>query len=147
VAIDAEPLVLVGIDWASTEHQVCLTDTGDSVQGAFAHDAEGIGAMVDWLCSQAGRPSQVAVAIKTPHGSIVEALMDRGVAVFAVNPKQLDRFRDRFSPAGAKDDRRDALVLASSLRTESMQSRGESRSSGMVWRHEGDGPWRSWCGG
>ena len=45
--------------------------------------------------------------------------MDRGIAVFAINPKQLDRFRDRFSPAGAKDDRRDALVLASSLRTDS----------------------------
>jgi transposase len=44
--------------------------------------------------------------------------MDRGVAVFAINPKQLDRFRDRFSPAGAKDDRRDALVLASSLKTD-----------------------------
>ena len=42
----------------------------------------------------------------------------RGVAVFSVNPKQLDRFRDRFSPAGAKDDRRDALVLTSSLKTD-----------------------------
>ena len=74
--------------------------------------------MVDWLCAQAEQPGQVAVAIETPHGPIVEALMDRGVAVFAINPKQLDRFRDRFSPAGAKDDRRDALVLASSLRTD-----------------------------
>jgi transposase len=45
-------------------------------------------------------------------------LMDRGLSVFAINPKQLDRFRDRLSPAGAKDDRRDALVLASSLRTD-----------------------------
>ena len=116
--MDTEPLVFVGIDWASTEHQVCLTGTGDPVQRAFAHDAGGIGAMVDWLCAQAGQPDQVAVAIETPHGPIVEALMDRGVVVFAINPKQLDRFRDRFSPAGAKDDRRDALVLASSLRTD-----------------------------
>ena len=37
-----------------------------------------------------------------------------GIAVFALNPKQLDRF----SPAGAKDDRRDALVLADSLATD-----------------------------
>ena len=34
------------------------------------------------------------------------------------NPKQLDRFRDRFTAAGAKDDRRDARVLADSLRTD-----------------------------
>jgi transposase len=73
------------------------------VQRAFAHGASGIGAMVDWLCAQAEQPSQVAVAIETPHGPIVEALMDRGITVFAINPKQLDRFRDRFSPAGAKD--------------------------------------------
>ncbi len=118
MVIDTDPLVFVGIDWASTEHQVCLTGTGDPVQRAFAHDAGAIGAMVDWLCAQAGHAGQVAVAIETPHGPIVEALMDRGVAVFAISPQQLDRFRDRFSPAGAKDDRRDALVLASSLRTD-----------------------------
>src|SRR3984893_15864439 len=35
-----------------------------------------------------------------------------------INPKQLDRFRDRFTVAGAKDDRRDAHVLADSLRTD-----------------------------
>ncbi len=42
----------------------------------------------------------------------------RGFAVHSINPKQLDRFRDRLSPAGAKDDRRDARVLASALRTD-----------------------------
>ena len=38
--------------------------------------------------------------------------------VFSLNPKQLDRFRDRHTVAGAKDDRRDAFVLADSLRTD-----------------------------
>jgi transposase len=37
---------------------------------------------------------------------------------YAINPKQLDRLRDRFSIAGSKDDRRDALVGASGLRTD-----------------------------
>ena len=45
--------------------------------------------------------------------------MDQGFAVYSINPKQLDRFRDRFSPAGAKDDGRDARVLADALRTDS----------------------------
>ena len=44
--------------------------------------------------------------------------MERGFTVHSVNPKQLDRFRDRFSPAGAKDDRRDARVLGDALRTD-----------------------------
>jgi transposase/transposase IS116/IS110/IS902 family protein len=48
----------------------------------------------------------------------VETLVERGCHVYALNPKQLDRFRDRFTVAGAKDDRRDAFVLAASLRTD-----------------------------
>jgi len=48
------------------------------------------------------------VAIEVPHGPVVDALIDRGFVVYAINPKQLDRLRDRFSVAGAKDDRRDA---------------------------------------
>src|SRR5208282_5667714 len=34
------------------------------------------------------------------------------------HPKQMDRFRDRFTLAGAKDDSRDAEVMASALRTD-----------------------------
>ncbi len=59
-----------------------------------------------------------AVAIEVPRGAIVEGLLDRGFHVFALNPKQLDRFRDRHSVAGAKDDRRDAFVLADAVRTD-----------------------------
>jgi hypothetical protein len=45
-------------------------------------------------------------------------LLDRGFIVHSINPKQLDRLRDRFSVAGAKDDRRDAYVAADGLRTD-----------------------------
>ena len=38
--------------------------------------------------------------------------------VYALNPKPLDRFRDRHTVAGANDDRRDAYVLADALRTD-----------------------------
>ncbi|WP_163899098.1 IS110 family transposase, partial [Proteus mirabilis] len=85
--MDTEPLVFVGIDWASIEHQVSLISADGPVQRAFAHDADGIGTMVDWLVAKAEQPGQGAVAIETPHGPIVEALMDRGIAVFAINPK------------------------------------------------------------
>jgi len=116
--MEQEPTVFVGIDWASEEHQVCLIGPKGPVQRAFTHDAAGLGAMAEWIVSQASCPKDVAVAIETPTGPVVEVLMDRGVAVFSINPKQLDRFRDRLSPAGAKDDRKDALVLGLSLRTD-----------------------------
>ena len=57
-------------------------------------------------------------AIEMPHGAVVEMLLQPEVQVYAINPKQLDRFRDRFTAAGAKDDRRDPRVLADSLRTD-----------------------------
>ena len=62
--------------------------------------------------------SQVRVAIEVPHGPVVESLLAADFAVHSINPRQLDRFRDRFSPSGCKDDRRDAEVLADSLRTD-----------------------------
>ena len=60
----------------------------------------------------------VAIGIEVPHGSVVELLVERGFAVYAISPKQVDRFRDRFTVAGAKDDSRDALVIGDSLRTD-----------------------------
>jgi transposase len=75
--------------------------------------------MADWLVATSGAtPGQIHIAIEVPHGPVVEMLIERGFNVYAINPKQLDRFRDRFSPAGAKDDSRDAEVLASALRTD-----------------------------
>jgi transposase len=68
------------------------------------------------LCE--GQPQYVAVSIEVPRGAIVEGLIERGFHVFAINPRQLARFRDRHSMARAKDDRCDAFVLADSLRTD-----------------------------
>lgn len=112
----------VGIDWASEEHEICALDPAGGVLGrkSVAHSGEGLDELCSWLLTlgEATTPAAVHVAIEVPHGPIVETLLERGFAVYAINPKQLDRFRDRFSPAGAKDDRLDALVLASSLRTD-----------------------------
>jgi transposase len=111
-----------GIDWGSQSHCVFLTD-GDGrriAEKIFAHSAEELAEMAAWLLAESGasHPGQVLLAIEVPHGPVVEALLERGFAVHSINPKQLDRFRDRFTVAGAKDDSRDAKVMASSLRTD-----------------------------
>jgi len=111
----------VGVDWASATHQVCVLDAEGKLLGehAFPHDGEGLAAMAAWISATAmAEAPEIAVSIEVPHGPIVETLMERGFAVHTINPKQLDRFRDRFSMSGAKDDRRDALVLADGLRTD-----------------------------
>jgi hypothetical protein len=65
-----------------------------------------------------GDVSAVAVAIEVPHGAMVESLIESNLAVFAINPEQMDRIRDRHTVAGAKDDALDAFVMADSLRTD-----------------------------
>jgi transposase len=112
---------LVGIDWASQKHQVCLLDPRGCVVGEreFDHEGTGLSELCTWLIEQTkALPGHIAVAIETSHGPIVEMLLERGFQVYAINPKQLDRFRDRFTVAGAKDDSRDAHVLADALRTD-----------------------------
>ena len=110
-----------GVDWASENHHVYLMDGNGKRLGErqFRHGGAGLAEMADWLiATSGGAPSMIHVAIEVPHGPIVETLLERGFNVYAINPKQLDRFRDRFSPAGAKDDSRDAEVLGDALRTD-----------------------------
>ncbi len=118
--VDETTRWFAGVDWGSEQHHTCLLDAAGKVVGerVFSHGGAGLAALCDWLVSMAGDPGSVAVAIEVPHGPVVDALLDRGFAVHAINPKQLDRLRDRFSVAGAKDDRRDARVAASGLRTD-----------------------------
>jgi transposase len=111
----------VGIDWASEKHHVCLLDGSGLVVGEreFGHDGSGLGELCGWLIETTGAaPPRIAVAIETPRGPVVEMLLEHGFAAHSINPKQLDRFRDRFTVAGAKDDSRDAHVLGHSLKTD-----------------------------
>jgi transposase len=107
------------VDWGDRNHQVCALIEGKPQQRSFEHSGKGLAALVSWLMELCGaEPAAVAIAIEQPQGVLVDTLLEHGFAVFAINPKQMDRFRDRFGVAGAKDDRRDALVLGSSLSTD-----------------------------
>src|SRR6266481_4617452 len=95
----------VGIDWASQSHQVCLVNARGECLGerAVAHGGAGIEELCDWLMARTGAtPEVIGVAIEMTQGPVVEALLERGFCVYGINPKQLDRFRDRFTVAGAK---------------------------------------------
>ena len=111
-----------GVDWASEAHHVRVVgdDGSKRAERIFRHGGAGLAEMADWIANRCGgaAPEDIPVAIEIPHGPVVESLMDHGFAVYSINPKQLDRFRDRHSPAGAKDDSLDARVLADALRTD-----------------------------
>jgi transposase len=110
-----------GIDWGSERRRVCLMNgSGQTLAERWIeHSGDSLAELTAWFRQHTlDSPCSLAAAIEIPRGAVVETLLEHGFAVFSINPKQLDRFRDRYSPAGAKDDRRDALVLADSLRTD-----------------------------
>lgn len=111
----------LGIDWGAEEHNLCLLDVTGQVHGtrAVAHTAVAVPEALQWVRERTGAtPEAIAVGIETPRGVLVDTVIEQGFCVFALNPKQLDRFRDRFTAAGAKDDRRDAHAIADGLRTD-----------------------------
>lgn len=110
----------VGVDWADASHAVwVMNDAGATVVNrTIAHKPE---ALSDWgrqLDEWRGQGIALWAAIERPHGMMVEFLLDHGVTVFPVNPKALDRARDRYRPSASKSDPFDARVLADFLRTD-----------------------------
>jgi transposase len=67
--------------------------------------------------------TEVAVGIETDRGPWVAALIAAGYTVYAVNPLQAARYRERHSVSGAKSDAADAHILADMVRTDAHQLR------------------------
>lgn len=117
-------MLSVGIDWADDHHDVCLVDTACTDACAcldrfrIAHSREGFENLHAKVHEHETDPSQVLVAIETPHGLLVHDLVRHGYCVYPINPKSVNRYKDRHTPASPKDDKRDALALAHILRTD-----------------------------
>lgn len=113
-------MLRVGIDQGSQHHDVCLVPEAQAPQYLrIANEADGLAQLLAAIQRLEPDPAQVHVAVEgSGQGRFVAALLAQGFCVYPVNPKAVDRYRDRFSPAGSKDDRRDALVLAEILRTD-----------------------------
>lgn len=108
----------VGIDWADQKHDVCLMEReGERHELCeLPHTPEAIDAWARDLEDRfGGQP--VAVCLEQSRGPLMYALMKYSfLLLFPVNPKQLARFREALGPSGAKDDPRDAWLLAELLR-------------------------------
>jgi hypothetical protein len=73
-----------GVDWASENHHVRISDCKGKRIGerVFAHGGAGLAEMAAWLISVTGADaSAIHVAIEVPHGPVVETLLERGFNV------------------------------------------------------------------
>ena len=65
----------------------------------------------------------MAVGIETDRGLWVTALRATGYSVYAINPRQVARYRERHGTSGAKSDKADAHTMADMVRTDAHQLR------------------------
>jgi len=125
-------LLFIGDDWAENHHDVELMDTSGR-RLAKARLPEGMAGMVKLhaMIGQAlgddidaeGVAARVKIGIETDRGPWVQALIAAGYTVYAVNPLQAARYRQRLAVSGAKSDAADAHMLADMVRTDSHQLR------------------------
>jgi transposase len=110
----------LGVDWADEFHQVWVSDADGQrvIERKVIENVEGLTEFGRWLDESRAKGIELWAAIEKPQGRIVEFLLDHGVVVYPVNPKALDRARDRFRMSQSKSDGFDAYVLAEFLRTD-----------------------------
>ena len=123
--IEVQAKVFVGVDWGREHHQVHVTDLAgkdlfkcrcEATSGELCELVARIGALAD--------ADEVAIGVECTQGPLVEAFLAAGFQVWGINPSKVDRLRDRYASSGAKDDRRDAEVIARALRTDGPRAFG-----------------------
>jgi hypothetical protein len=73
-------MLLVGIDWAETEHAACLLSAHGEVlrRLRIGHDVAGVDKLAATIGALEPDPSEVLIAIETAHGLLVTALLEAG---------------------------------------------------------------------
>jgi transposase len=127
-------MLFVGDDWAEDHHDVeLMDDAGRRLATArLPEGVAGIARLHALVGAQLGADDRadVVIGIETDRGLWVQALVAAGYTVYAVNPLQASRYRERLGVSRAKSDAADAHMLADMVRTDSHQLRAVSGDTG-----------------
>jgi transposase len=113
-------MLYVGIDWAEAQHAACLLAADGTVvrRLTIPHTSAGLRKLRAAIAAAEPAPTAVLVAIERPDGLLVTTLLEAGYVVYALNPKGVERYRERTRLAGGKTDPADAELLARILLTD-----------------------------
>ncbi|MFE9321085.1 IS110 family transposase [Nocardia sp. NPDC052278] len=130
-------MLFVGDDWAEDHHDVELMDPAGRrlTKARLPEGVAGIARLHVMIAEHLGddtEPGEVVIGIETDRGPWVAALIAAGYSVYAVNPLQAARYRERHAVSGAKSDPADAHVLADMVRTDSHQLRPVAADGAQV---------------
>jgi transposase len=127
--------LFLGDDWAEEHHDVELQDhTGMLLAKARLDDGvQGVTKLHELVARHRDSvDSEVLVGIETDRGPWVQALIAAGYRVYAINPLQVARYRERRTVSGAKSDAGDAHTLADMVRTDAHQLRAVAGDSDLA---------------
>src|SRR3954465_9393800 len=134
---EAADVLFIGNDWAEAHHDIELVDE-DGRRLARRRLPEGVDGLAtlhalvaDHLADDA-EADQVLVGIETDRGPWVQALIASGYTVYAINPLQVARYRERHATSGAKSDPGDAHVLAELVRLDRAHHRPIAGDSALA---------------
>jgi len=130
-------LLFVGDDWAEDHHDVEVQDEAGRRLGKakLQEGIAGIARLHELIAEhleQDAEAEQVVIGIETDRGLWVQALLAAGYRVWAINPLQVARYRERRSVSGAKSDAADAHTLADMVRTDRHQLRPVAGDSDLA---------------
>lgn len=103
---------LLGLDWGSAEHALCLYDctTGQQESSTLEHTPE---AIAQWARALEKRfpNGKIALCLEQAKGALISALLAYSFLVlYPVNPTTAARYRQAFKTSRAKSDPSDAQV-------------------------------------
>ena len=119
--------LFAGLDWASKTHAVCVVDELGQVKVRF--EITNTGKTYTGLIKRLTKLGVEGVAIERGDGPLVEAMLDAGLDVYVITPRQVKGLRSRYTGSGAKSDAGDAYLLADVLRTDGHRLSALSRDS------------------
>lgn len=108
--------LFAGIDWASKTHAICVVDDNGAIKVRF--EIPNTGKTFNGLVKRLTKLGVQGVAIERCDGPLVEALLEAGLRVVVITPRQVKGLRSRYTGSGAKSDTGDAYLLADVLRTD-----------------------------
>jgi len=134
---EAVAVLFIGDDWAEAHHDIEVQDDQGRVlaRRRLPEGIAGISALHGLVADHLGDdedPDQVAVGIETDRGPWVQALIATGYQVWAINPIQAARYRERHTSSGAKSDPGDAHVLAEIVRLDRAHHRPVAGDSALA---------------
>src|SRR5215212_968982 len=116
-------VLFVGDDWAESHHDIEIEDEAGRVlaRRRLPEGLAGVTVLHELVAEHldpSAEADQVLVGIETERGPWVQALLAAGYVVYAINPMQVARYRERHSTSGAKSDAADAHLLAEIVRVD-----------------------------